>query len=94
MQVYYFSDKFESMSGQKRRNFDRFPPTSKADVEERATQDAETLQTLIKTRPSVLDDVHVRILPGGLATKDHADAVKYYWERLFREVGVARVTYN
>jgi hypothetical protein len=29
-----------------------------------------------------------------LATKEHADAVKYYWERLFQKLPVRRVRYN
>mgnify|MGYP006424709057 CR=1 FL=1 len=93
-EVYYFSDMFESMPGQKRRNFDRVPPSSKTEAEKWAAQDAKALRNLIKVRLPVLKEIHVRVLPGGLATKDHADAVKYYWERLFRELGVPEVSYN
>lgn len=94
VRVYYFSDMFESMPGEKRRDFDEAPPTTKAEAETWAERDAERVADLIKVRPAVLGNVGIRVLPGGLATKKRADAVKYYWEHLFQEMGVAGVTYN
>lgn len=94
VRVYYLSDMFESMPGAGRRDFDEAPPTTKAEAETWAERDAKQIADLIKVRPTTLANVDVRVLPGGLATKERADAVKYYWERLFREMGVSGITYN
>ena len=94
VQVYYFSDMFESMSGEGRRNFDRRPPTSRQEAETWATEDVKTIRSRLKVRPEALQNVNIRVLPGGLATKEHADAVKYYWEQLFQKLPVRRVRYN
>lgn len=94
--LYYLSDMFESMPGPARRNFDRRPPTSRTQAQRWARADADTLNTFMVVRPDRLRRARVRVLLGTLATKDHAQAVKFYWRTLFRELGVAReqIDYN
>jgi hypothetical protein len=94
--LYYFSDMFESMPGPQRRNFDRSPPQSRAQAERWARTDADALDSLMVLRPDRLHRARVRVLLGTLATKAHAQAVKFYWRTLFREVGIpsGRIDYN
>ncbi|WP_157621205.1 hypothetical protein [Salisaeta longa] len=93
VRVYYFSDMFESVPGAKRRNFERVPPTNKAQAQRWAARDAERIKQQLSLQPSVLRNVKVRVLPGPLAAKDHALAVKMYWMRLFEALGM-QATYN
>jgi hypothetical protein len=94
--LYYLSDMFESMPGPSRRNFDERPPASRSEAQRWAQVDADTLDTFMILRPDRLRDVHVRVLLGTLATKPHAQAVKFYWLTLFQEIGLARrrIDYN
>lgn len=92
--VYYFSDMFESMPGPDRRNFDRSPPSSRAQAESWAAEDATRLDDEMILRPSVLQPARFRILMGPLATKSGAQPVKFYWLSLFDEVGIDTVAYN
>jgi hypothetical protein len=94
--IYYLSDMFESMQEPERRNFDRAPPASRAEAERWARADANTLQNMMTVRPARLQDVHVRVLLGTLATKDHAQDVKVYWRELFQEIGIPadQIDYN
>jgi len=92
--VYYFSDMFESMPGERRRNFDARPPEGRKQAEGWAEADAPLLGDEMVLRPDVLDDVTVRVLMGTLATKPSAQPVKFYWLTLFDETGVRRVRYN
>jgi hypothetical protein len=43
-----------------------------------------------------LQDTQIRVLLGTLATKPHAQEVKFYWLTLFEELGLSRdqVDYN
>jgi hypothetical protein len=88
--LYYFSDMFESMPGPDRRNFDRRPPRSRAQAERWAQADADTLDARMVLRPARLQTAEVRVLLGTLATKAHAQAVKFYWLTLFQELGLPR----
>ena len=94
--LFYFSDMFESMPGPARRNFDRLPPQSRSQAERWARADAAGLDSLMVLRPSRLKTPRVRVLLGTLATKPHAQAVKFYWRTLFREVGIPpeKLDYN
>jgi hypothetical protein len=94
--LYYLSDMFESMPGPARRNFDRRPPTSRAQAQRWARADADTLDTFMVLRPDRLRDARVRVLLGTLATKDHAQAVKFYWLTLLQKLGLPRrhIDYN
>lgn len=94
--LYYFSDMFESMPGATRRNFDRRPPTSRSQAERWARADADGLDSLMVLRPERLQDARVRVLLGTLATKPHAQDVKFYWLQLFQELGLSRtqIHYN
>jgi hypothetical protein len=94
--VYYFSDMFESMPGADRRNFDRRPPQSRTQAERWAQADADALDTLMVLRPARLQNAEVRVLLGTLATKAHAQHVKFYWLALFQELDLSRtqVDYN
>ena len=93
--LYYFSDMNESMVGSGRRDFDKRPPTSKAEAQAWADADRATLKQL-SLDPSRLNNAEVRVLMGTLATKPHASDVRFYWERLFQHAGLdpARVRYN
>jgi len=95
-QVYYFSDMFESMPGPDRRDFDRRPPQSRTQAERWARTDADALDALMVLRPARLQNAEVRVLLGTLATKAHAQTVKFYWLALFQELGLPRtqITYN
>jgi len=94
--LYYLSDMFESMAGPARRNFDRRPPTARTQAQRWARADADTLDTFMILRPDRLQDARVRVLLGTLATKDHAQAVKFYWLTLLQELGLPRrhIDYN
>ncbi len=94
--LYYFSDMFESMPGPHRRNFDRSPPRSRSQAEQWARTDAAALDSLMVLNRTRLQDTRVRVLLGTLATKDHAQSVKFYWRTLFQEVGIPRshIDYN
>ena len=94
--LYYFSDMFESMPGPQRRNFDRSPPQSRSQAERWAQTDAAGLDSLMVLRPTRLAPARVRVLLGTLATKAHAQNVKFYWLALFQELGLSRtqVIYN
>lgn len=94
--LYYFSDMFESMPGPTRRNFDQTPPTSRSEAERWARTDAQALDSLMVLKQSRLQNATVRVLLGTLATKDHAQPVKFYWLTLFQEVGIprAQIHYN
>lgn len=94
--VYYFSDMFESMPGPARRNFDERPPQSRAQAQRWARADADTLDTFMVLNRDRLQDARIRVLLGTLATKPHAQDVKFYWLTLFDELGLSRdqVVYN
>jgi hypothetical protein len=94
--LYYLSDMFESMPGPARRNFDERPPQSRTQAQRWARADADTLDTFMVLRPDRLRNARVRVLLGTLATKPHAQAVKFYWLALFQELGLARrqIDYN
>jgi hypothetical protein len=94
--LYYFSDMYESMPGSGRRNFDRHPPQSRAQAERWARTDVPRLDSLMRVEPARLRDVRVRVLLGTLATKPHAQAVKFYWRTFFQELGVPprQIDYN
>ncbi len=94
--LYYLSDMFESMPGPGRRNFDERPPQSRAQAQRWAQADADTLDTFMILNPDRLQDAQVRVLLGTLATKPHAQDIKFYWLTLFEELGLSRdqVDYN
>jgi hypothetical protein len=94
--LYYLSDMFESMPGPARRNFDRRPPQSRTQARRWAQADADTLDTFMILRRDRLRKAHVRVLLGTLATKPHAQDVKFYWRTLFQELGLAprQIDYN
>jgi hypothetical protein len=94
--IYYFSDMFESMPGADRRNFDRSPPTSRAQAERWGQADASRLSDLMVLRPERLRETHIRVILGDLATKPHAQDVKFYWLSLFEALGLPRahIRYN
>jgi hypothetical protein len=94
--IYYLSDMFESMPGPARRNFDRRPPASRTQAQRWARADADTLDTFMILHRDRLRDAHVRVLLGTLATKPHAQAVKFYWLELFRQLGLSpqQIDYN
>jgi hypothetical protein len=87
---------FESMPGPARRNFDRRPPQSRTQARRWAQADADTLDTFMILRRDRLRKAHVRVLLGTLATKPHAQDVKFYWRTLFQELGLAprQIDYN
>jgi hypothetical protein len=94
--LYYFSDMYESMPGPGRRNFDRRPPRSRAQAERWARTDVARLDSLMRVDRARLRTVRVRVLLGTLATKPHAQAVKFYWRAFFRALGVPprHIDYN
>jgi hypothetical protein len=93
----YLSDMYESMPGEGRRDFDAEPPASRAEAEAWAAADAPTLRDLMVLDADRLRTATVRVIPGPLAAKPHAQDVKFYWLRLF-EVAAglppAQVRYN
>jgi hypothetical protein len=94
--VYYFSDMFESMPGPGRRNFDQRPPQSRMQAQRWAQADVDTLDTFMVLHQDRLQHARVRVLLGTLATKPHAQDVKFYWLTLFEELGLSRaqIDYN
>lgn len=94
--LYYLSDMFESMPGPGRRNFDERPPQSRAQAQRWARADADTLDTFMVLHRDRLQDAQIRVLLGTLATKSHAQDIKFYWLTLFKELGLSgdQVDYN
>jgi hypothetical protein len=83
--IYYFSDMRESMVSP-RRDFDVHPPADKSEAERWADEDEAVLRNLTLHR-SRFRTAEIRVLMGNLADKPRADAVRAYWERIFRNVG-------
>ena len=93
-QIYYFSDMFESMPGEERRDFDTRPPGSRKEAEAWARNDAKELEKYMPLSPQALRGAEVRVIQGSLAAKDNAPYVKFYWLRLFQEIGIDELRYN
>lgn len=92
--IYYFSDMYESMPGEERRNFDRRPPADREQATAWARADIEALPDEMILRPERLRNTKIRVLMGPLATKSGAQPVKFYWLELFNALGIDAVDYN
>jgi len=44
--------------------------------------------------PQALRGVEARVIQGSLAAKDNAPYVKFYWLRLFQEIGIDELRHN
>lgn len=94
VRVVYLSDMHESLSRPPRRDFDARPPRTIEQAEAWADADAALLNQMQIDRAR-MGRVHVRVLMGNLANKDHAGSeIRRYWERLFQHAGVGKVEYN
>lgn len=91
VRVIYLGDMRESMPGT--RDFDTRPPSTRAEAEAWADADKATLLRTMKVDTAHFDRVEVRVLLGNLATKRGAPEIRHYWERLFENVGIAKVQF-
>jgi hypothetical protein len=87
--AYYFSDMIESMPGANRRDFHVKPPQSREQAETWAKEDAARLKTTL--RPEIAGRLLIYLVSPfkpTSTTKENNPNVTYYWELLFREIGV------
>ncbi len=94
VRIYFFSDMRESMPAP-RRDFDSRPPKDRAEAEIWADADTAVFSQMSLDRTR-FQKAEVRVLMGNLAAKPNAEAVRFYWERLFRNAGFdsTRVRFN
>jgi hypothetical protein len=89
--AYYFSDMIESMPGTNRRDFHVKPPKTRELAETWAREDAATLKgTLRSTLAGKLSVYLVSPFKPTSTTRENNPNVTYYWEQLFKEIGVSQ----
>jgi hypothetical protein len=89
--AYYFSDMIESMPGSNRRDFHVKPPKTRAEAETWAKTDGSTLKGAL--RPEIAGKLNVYMVSPfkpTSTTKENNPNVTYYWEQLFKEIGVSQ----
>ena len=89
VKVYYLSDMVESVKGADRRDFHVRPPTGSVQADEWAKADAKQLKRYTLGSPEIN-----LILPfePNASVRENNPAVTQYWQTLFAELGVEKVT--
>lgn len=86
--VLVLSDLLECMPGPERRCFESRPPTSRAQAEAWAREDAERILRNYRIRPEVLRQAHYVLISGNFANREQSRYVRYYWFALLEAFGV------
>ncbi|ACY49698.1 hypothetical protein [Rhodothermus marinus] len=86
--VLVLSDLLECMPGPERRCFESRPPTSRAQAEAWAREDAERILRSYRIRPEVLRQAHYLLISGDFANREQSRYVRYYWFALLEAFGV------
>lgn len=84
--VLYLSDMHESKRGAGRRDFDVRPPADLAEARVWAEADVARLIEQEEVAPGALRGVSVRALRSTLGIGSEADAVRAYWQIVFKEL--------
>lgn len=83
--VFFVSD----MTGAGRRDFTSRPPKNKAEAERWAEADAAWIKANLSVDPTALQGAVVHMLLPETAMEDsHVQPVRYYWEKLWGEMGM------
>jgi hypothetical protein len=94
-QVIYLSDMVESSRGDGRRDFHKAPPASREEATHFARQDADWMREHLDISPTHLQHLQVKMwTPGGAMAGNDFQQLRYYWEALFREFGIADIEYH
>jgi len=90
--VFFISDMVESVKGEGRRDFHRHSIKDKQEAESMAVEDARWIKDNSEVDPQVLSRIKAWtwIPPGPTADNDFAN-LRYYWRKLFAELGVEKV---
>lgn len=87
--VIYISDMVESMQGPGRRDFGRAAPKDKATAEKFAATDAVWIKQHLEVQETAIKDAVIHIwAPAGTMEQNKLGLMKWYWEALFKELGV------